>query len=283
MTTVAQTRTIHTVQGGGGLRLHVREWGKADGPPILFIHGLSQSHLCWARQYQSSLAEEFRLVAYDLRGHGMSEAPLELEHYSDGALWADDVAAIIDQLRLDRPVVVGWSYGGFVICDYVRAHGQDRIGAIDLVAGGVKLGPAAFGALIGPGFLDHFADATADDLPTNIRGMRGLVKAFAAKPLPPDDVETLLCSSMTVPARIRANLGAREIDGDDVLRTLRVPVLVTQGRADTVVLPAMAEHVLATCPVAEPSWYEGAGHTPHLEQPERFNRELATLTRRASA
>jgi non-heme chloroperoxidase len=50
-----------------------------------------------------------------------------------------------------------------------------------------------------------------------------------------------------------------------------------------VVLPAMAEHVLATCPVAEPSWYEGVGHTPHLEQPERFNRELATLTRRASA
>jgi non-heme chloroperoxidase len=283
MTTVAQTRTIHTVQGGGGLRLHVREWGKADGPPILFIHGLSQSHLCWAKQYQSSLAEEFRLVAYDLRGHGMSEAPLEPEHYSDGALWADDVAAIIDQLRLDRPVVVGWSYGGFVICDYVRAHGQDRIGAIDLVAGGVKLGAAAFGTLIGPGFLDHFADATADDLPTNIRGMRGLVKAFAAKPLPPDDVETLLCSSMTVPARIRANLGARQIDGDDVLRTLRVPVLVTQGRADTVVLPAMAEHVLATCPVAEPSWYEGVGHTPHLEEPERFNRELATLTRRASA
>jgi non-heme chloroperoxidase len=283
MTTVAQTRTIHTVQGGGGLRLHVREWGKADGPPILFIHGLSQSHLCWAKQYQSSLAEEFRLVAYDLRGHGMSEAPLEPEHYSDGALWADDVAAIIDQLRLDRPVVVGWSYGGFVICDYVRAHGQDRIGAIDLVAGGVKLGAAAFGTLIGPGFLDHFADVTADDLPTNIRGMRGLVKAFAAKPLPPDDVETLLCSSMTVPARIRANLGARQIDGDDVLRTLQVPLLVTQGRADTIVLPAMAEHVLATCPVAEPSWYEGVGHTPHLEEPERFNRELATLTRRASA
>ena len=64
------------------------------------------------------------LVAYDLRGHGMSEAPLEAEHYTDGALWADDVAAIIDQLRLDRPVLVGWSYGSFVICDYVRAHGQ---------------------------------------------------------------------------------------------------------------------------------------------------------------
>ena len=283
MTTVAQTRTIHTVRGGGGLRLHVHEWGRTDGPPILFIHGWSQSHLCWAKQYDSALAEEFRLVAYDLRGHGMSEAPLEPQHYTDAELWADDVAAIIEQLGLDRPVLVGWSYGGFIIPDYVRTHGQERIAAIDFVAGAVKLGAAAFGTLLGPGFLDHFADATADDLPTNIRGMRGLVKAFAARPLPTDDVETLLGSSMTVPARIRANLAAREIDGDDVLRTLRVPLLVTQGRADTIVLPAMAEHVLATCPVAEPSWYDGVGHTPHLEQPERFNRELAALARRARA
>jgi pimeloyl-ACP methyl ester carboxylesterase len=273
---------IHTVTGGG-LRLHVREWGPADGPPILLIHGLSQSHLCWSKQYESALAGEFRLVAYDLRGHGMSESPLEPEHYTDSQLWADDVAAIIDQLGLDRPVLVGWSYGGFIICDYVRAYGQDRIAAIDFVGGATTLGQAAFGTLIGPGFLDHFADVTADDLPTNIRGIRGLVTAFAAKPLPPDDVQTLLCSAMTVPARIRANLGARQIDGDDVLRTLQVPLLVTQGRADTIVLPAMAEHVLATCPTAEPSWYDGVGHTPHLEQPERFNHELAELTRRVRA
>jgi non-heme chloroperoxidase len=274
---------IHAVHGGGGLRLHVREWGRADGPPILFIHGWSQSHLCWVRQYESALAEEFRLVAYDLRGHGMSEAPLESRHYTDGELWADDVAAIIEQLRLDQPVLVGWSYGGFIICDYLRAYGQDRIAAVDFVAGAVKLGEAAFGTLFGPGFLDNFAAATADDLPTNIWAMRALVKAFPAKPLPPDDVEMLLCSSMAVPAQIRASLAAREIDGDDVLRALEVPLLVTQGRADTVVLPAMAEHVLATCQAAEPSWYEGVGHTAHLEQPERFNRELAALTRRAFA
>ena len=118
--------------------------------------------------------------------------------------------------------------------------------------GGAK-GEAAFGTLIGPDFLDNVPDATADDLPTNIRGTRGLVQAFPAKPLPPDDVETLLCTSMTVLARIRASLVAREINGDDMLRTLRMPVLVGQGRADTVILPAMAEHVLATCPVAEPS------------------------------
>ena len=271
---------VHEVRGGGGLRLHVREWGKGDGPPILFIHGLSQNHLCWAKQYESALADEFRLVAYDLRGHGMSEAPLEPEHYTDSSLWADDVVAIIDQLDLDRTVLVGWSYGAFVIGDYVRAHGQQRVTAINFVEGAVKLGEAAFGTLIGPGLLDHFADATADDLPTNIRAMRSFVRACIVKPVSDDDLQTAMCWNVVVPARIRANLAARQIDHDDVLRALEVPLLVTQGREDTVVLPAMAEHILTTCPTAEPSWYDGVGHVPHLEEPERFNRELAALTRR---
>ncbi|MET0414783.1 MAG: alpha/beta hydrolase [Actinoplanes sp.] len=271
---------IHEVRGGGGLRLHVREWGKADRPPILLIHGWSQNHLCWVKQYESALADEFRLVAYDLRGHGMSEAPLEPEHYTDDRLWADDVAAIIQELGLDRAVLVGWSYGAFAICDYVSAHGQDRIAAINFVEGAAKLGEAAFGTLIGPGFLGHFVDATADDLPTNIQAMRSFVRACVVKPVSDDDLETAVCWNVVVPARVRANLGGREIDDDDVLRALEVPLLVTQGREDTVVLPAMAEHLLATCPTAEASWYDGVGHAPHLEEPDRFNRELAALTRR---
>jgi non-heme chloroperoxidase len=287
MTAVAQDEQaqtgrmkVHEVRGGGGLRLHVREWGRPDGTPILFIHGWSQNHLCWAKQYESELADEFRLVAYDLRGHGMSEAPLEPEHYTDGVLWADDVAAIVDALGLDRTVLVGWSYGPFVISDYIRAHGQDRIAAINFVEGAVRLGETAFGTLIGPGFLDHFVGATADDLPTNIAAMRSFVKVCAAKALPAEDYETALSWNMAVPARIRANLAARELDCDDVLRALTVPLLVTQGRADTVVLPAMAEHVLAVCPTAETSWYDGVGHLPHMVDAARFNRELAELTRR---
>jgi pimeloyl-ACP methyl ester carboxylesterase len=282
MATVTHPEAQHqtyTVTGGGGLRLHVREWGNPAGAPILLIHGWSQNHLCWAPQYVSPLAEEFRLVAYDLRGHGMSEAPLEPEHYTEGRLWADDVAAIIERLELDCPVLVGWSYGAFVICDYVRAYGQEGIAAIEFVEGAVKLGPSAFGTLIGPGFLDHFAGATADDLPTSIAAMRAFLRACTAHPLGADEFETALCWNLVVPARVRANLAAREIDGDDVLRALTVPVLVTQGLADTVVLPAMAEHILATCRSAQASWYDAVGHAPQLEEPARFNQELAELTR----
>jgi non-heme chloroperoxidase len=279
-TTMAGRMQVHTVAGGGGLQLHVREWGKADGPPILFIHGWSQNHLCWDKQYESALRDEFRLVAFDLRGHGMSQAPAGPEHYTDDGLWADDLAAIIGRLGLERAVLVGWSYGAFVICDYIRAYGQDGVAAINFVEGAVKMGEAAFGTLIGPAFLDHFVDATADDLPANIRGMRGFVRACLAKPVAAEDFETALCWNMAVAPQVRASLGARQIDDDDVLRALEVPLLVTHGRSDTVVLPAMAEHVLATCPTAEASWYDGVGHVPHLEEPGRFNRELAALARR---
>ena len=62
-----------------------------------------------------------------------------------------------------------------------------------------------------------------------------------------------------------------------------MPLLVSQGRADTIVLPAMAEHILAVCPTAQASWYDDAAHVPHLEDPERFNRELAQFVDRAGA
>jgi pimeloyl-ACP methyl ester carboxylesterase len=290
MTAVAQTSEaagrrmkVHDVRGGGGVRLHVREWGNEGGPPILFIHGWSQNHLCWTKQYESPLADEFRLVAFDLRGHGMSEAPLGPEHYTEGKLWADDIAAIFEELRLDKPVLVGWSYGAFVIGDYVREYGQGRIGSIVLVEGVTKLGEAAFGTFIGPGFLDNFVGATADDLPTNIGAMRSFVRACSSPPLSTDDFEAALSWNMVVPAQIRANLASRALDYDDVLQSLEVPVLVVQGRADTVVLPAMAEHILATCPTAKASWYDGIGHLPHVQTPERFNGELARLAARRVA
>jgi pimeloyl-ACP methyl ester carboxylesterase len=210
----------------------------------------------------------------------MSEAPADAASYTDGRSWADDLAAVIDHLGLDRPVLVGWSYGAFVIGDYLRVHGEDNVAALNFVGGAVKLGETAFGTLIGPGFLDHFGDLVSDDLPTNIRGLRGLIDGFTVEPLSADDRETLLCAGMVVPAAIRAHLGARNLDYDDVLRSLRVPLVVSQGRSDTIILPSMAQHMLDICPTAEASWYDGVAHTPFLESADRFNEELASLARR---
>jgi len=72
----------HIVTGGGGARLHVVETGNADGRALIFLHGFSQSWLAWQPQMCSDLAQDYRLVAVDLRGHGSSDKPDE--GYAEG-------------------------------------------------------------------------------------------------------------------------------------------------------------------------------------------------------
>jgi non-heme chloroperoxidase len=271
---------IHSVQGTGGVKLHAREWGKPAGTPILLIHGWSQSLHCWMKQHERGLKDEFRVVAVDLRGHGMSEAPLQAEQYTDGDKWADDVAAIIDQLTLDRPILVGWSYGGFVICDYVRKYGQNKIAGINFVGAAVVLGERA-SPFIGPGFQENAPAACELDLPTNIAAIRRFLRALVARPMSQDDFEVMLAFNMVVHPIVRAFLIQRELDFAPILASIEVPVLVTHGRSDTFALPAMGDLIMGYCKTAEASWYDGVGHAPFLEEPARFNRELARFAQKA--
>ena len=279
-TQVDELIATREVRGGGGLRLHVREWGDSQGPPIMFVHGWSQSQLCWSRQTAGALAKDFRIVTFDLRGHGMSEKPVDAEHYLDARLWAEDLNAVIEQLGLNRPVLVAWSYGGFVVTDYLRAYGEERIAAVNLVGSSVLRTPSF--DHIGPGLLENAGDACGPDLPTSIAAIGRFLRACTAQPLSADDWSTALCWNMVVPAEVRGALLAREIDADDILSRLSMPVLVTHGRADAIVLPSMAEHVLEVCETARASWYDGIGHMPFLEDSARFDRELREFAGRVA-
>ena len=132
------TMKTHTVTGGGGVQLHVVEAGNQNGRPILFIHGASQCWLQWNLQLNSSLADEYRLVALDMRGHGLSDMPRD--GYSESKLWADDVDAVVRRLNLDGAVLSGWSYGPLVFLDYIRHYGEDRLGGLQFVGAVTKLG-----------------------------------------------------------------------------------------------------------------------------------------------
>jgi non-heme chloroperoxidase len=280
MTTTESTLsdvTVHTVPGGDGDALHVREWGPADGPPVLLIHGWSGNHMCWRHQVESPLVEELRIVALDLRGHGMSDRPLDAGRYQDGRLWAADIAAVIGQLDLDRPTLVGWSYGGFVICDYLRAYGEGAVSAINFVGAAVNLNERFDD--IGPAFLSSAPEGSERDLPTRIAALRRFWRSMSAEPLDSTDFETGLCGSVSVPPQVLRALISRHIDSDPVLARTTVPILVSHGRQDQIVLPSMAEHILEACPRAQASWYDRAGHVPFVEDPTRFNHELAELAR----
>ena len=275
--TLSHPATIHTVIGGGGQALHVREWGAPESPPVLLIHGWSGNHLCWRHQVESALVDEFRVVALDLRGHGMSEPSLDASRYQDARMWAADVAAVIAQLHLFRPTLVGWSYGGFVICDYLRAYGESAISAINFVGAAVNLNERFDD--IGPAFLSNAPAGADPDLPTRIAALRRFWRCMSTDPLDPTDFETGLCGSVSVPPQVLGALISRQIDSDPVLTRVTVPILVSQGREDQIVLPSMAEHILQACPTARASWYDRVGHVPFAEDPSRFNNELAELIR----
>jgi non-heme chloroperoxidase len=172
----------HAVRAGGGISLHVREWGNRDGPSILLIHGWSQSQMCWSYQVHSHLANNFHIVTFDNRGHGMSDKPTQIDRYVSAQLWADDIAAIIEQRRLERPVLVGWSYGGFIISDYLRAYGEQAIAGINLVGGAVMLRPPTFDHL-GSGLLANAEDACSSDLDASIPAVLRFLRACTARPL----------------------------------------------------------------------------------------------------
>lgn len=274
---------VHTVSGGAELKLHVRDFGPRGAPSILLIHGWSQHHLCWAKQFESPLAEEFRLVAMDLRGHGQSEAPPDAESYTTGELWADDIAAVISALELTSAILVGSSYGGFVIGDYLRSYGDGSIGGVNLVSGAIGIGPSWFGSLIGGDFVKYAPPATSDDQQVVLDSLQSLLHRCVVKDLPREDLELAMGWMMLTPAYVRGHLISRDEDFRPDYARLRKPLLLSYGAADTIVLPAMVEAIRRVCPHSRTSEYEGTGHFPFLEAPERFNQELAAFAREATS
>lgn len=270
--------TSETIVGGGGVRLNVREAGNPEGPPIVFIHGFTGSHLTWERQFNAQLARDFRLVTYDLRGHGESDKPLEPEHYTDSARWAEDLAAVIEAKRLDRPVLVGWSYGGYVISDYLRLHGDEGLGGLVFVAPVTKSGTEEAMAFLTDEVLAVFGDLLGKDLRKSIDATRALIRMFA-DPLEGGAWETSYGSAMMVPPEVRSAMFNRVLDNDDVLAKIQVPTLLIHGSADRILRPSASEHVAATVEGAKLLIYEDVGHAPFLEDAERFNRHLTGFVR----
>jgi non-heme chloroperoxidase len=266
-----------TVKTPDGLTISAQEWGNPGGPEILFIHGFSQSHLSWMRQVDSDLAKEFRIVTYDLRGHGNSDKPLDAARYRDSKAWGDEVQAVIDAAGLKRPVLVGWSYAGRVISDYLATHGAEKIAGINFVDAPIKADPA----LIGDN-LKNLPLMASEDLATNITATRAFLLGCFSKQPSADDYETMLAFNMMVLPKVRAGLSGRPLDATEMMSKLKLPVLVTHGAEDRNARLGAGQYTASVIPGAKLSVYEGIGHSPFYEDAPRFNSELASLVRAAA-
>jgi pimeloyl-ACP methyl ester carboxylesterase len=268
----------HTITGGGGTQLHLAETGNARGRPILFLHGFSQCWLSWSRQLNSNLADDYRLLAMDLRGHGQSDKPRDA--YGDSTLWAADVAAVIDRLELEQPVLCGWSYGSLVILDYVRHHGEGAIGGMIFVSGITKLGSDEAIAVLTPEFLTLVPGLFAADVEESARSLSALLRMCLAEEPSAAELYPMLGYNLSVPPHVRQAMFSRAFDNDDLLPKIQKPVLIVHGARDAIVKPTVVEQHRAGLARARVEMMPDVGHAPFWEDAGVFNRHVRTFCER---
>jgi non-heme chloroperoxidase len=266
----------HRITAGGGIQLHVVETGSSSGRPILFIHGFSQSWFSWNRQLRSDLTNDHRLVAMDIRGHGLSDKPRD--GYTDSKLWADDVNAAIQALRLDRPILCGWSYGPLLILDYIRHYGEEGIGGIVFVGGVTKLGNDAAMSVLGPEFLGLVPGFFAPGVEEAVSSLKSLLRLCFAQELSPEDLYLMLGYSVSVPPHVRQALFSRSFDNDDLLPRIRKPALIAHGADDTVVKVTAVDQHKAGLTHAQIQIFPNAGHACFWDDAPVFNQRLRAFS-----
>jgi len=266
----------HQVTSSDGTRLHLVETGKPNGRPIMFIHGISQCWLAWSRQMSSDLADDFRLVAMDMRGHGLSDKPRE--GYADSRLWADDVNAAIQTLRLDHPILSGWSYGPLVILDYIRHYGENDIGGVNFVGGVTKLGSEEAMSALTPEFLNLVPGFFATDAEESVRSLKSLLRLCFAQEPSAMDVYLMMGYNVSVPPYVRKAMLTRSIENDDLLTQIRKPVLITHGADDAVVKPTAVDQHKARLTHAQVQIMSNAGHAAFWDNAVGFNQGLRAFS-----
>lgn len=244
---------------------------------VVFVHGHPFNRSMWAPQPPAMRAAGWRTVAPDLRGYGASPVTPGTVTLD---VFADDIAAMLDHLAIDRVVLVGLSMGGQIVMEFARRYAR-RLRGLVLAA-----------TFAQPETADGRArrHAMADRLLAD--GMAGYADEVLPKMLAPASLAALPAVGAAVlrmmqttdPHGAAAALRGRAARPDyrPVLDQLAVPGLVVVGSADAFTTRADADDMVARLK-ARLVWMDGIGHMPNLEAPESFNRELvAFLTQVAS-
>jgi non-heme chloroperoxidase len=273
----AQTKN-YTATAPDGVVLAVQEAGNPDGPAVIFIHGLLGSHLDWDAQLSSPQLQRYRLITYDLRGHGLSGKPSDAQAYSDGRRWAGDLAAVIAATHARKPVLVGWSLGGVVISNYLATTGDSRIAGAVYVDGVIEMKPEQIVA-----HPEMYRDLNSNDLKTHLDTVRTfLALCFHTEP----DAATfqrLFANAAMASWDMQRAVMSITVDAAKGLGQTKVPVLLLYGAQDALVQaqPAIARAESFNGRIRH-TLYAESGHAPFVEEPARFNRDLAEFIDAAS-
>jgi non-heme chloroperoxidase len=270
--------TSYTVTSTDGVKLAVQESGNPNGPPIVFVHGLLGSRLNWDAQVQSPELRQYRIITYDLRGHGLSDKPSGAAPYHDGRRWGDDLAAVIKGSHAQRPVVVGWSLGGVVISNYLATYGDRDIAGAVYVDGVVELTAEQI--------VDHsqvYQDMNSPKLKTHLDGERTFVGLCFNRRPDAGTFDRLLANAAMASWDMQKAVPTMTVFAAEGLKKASVPLLFIYGGRDALVdTPATLARATALNPRIASKVYAESGHAPFIEEPDRFNHDLAEFVRSTS-
>lgn len=239
----------------GGVAIHYEEHGK--GPPILLSHGYGATCRMWDGQV-AAFADRWRLILWDMRGHGRSGDPDDPAFYSTAAS-VEDMAALLRHLGVARAIVGGLSLGGYMSLAFHLAH-PEMVGALLLFD-------------TGPGYRNPDAraqwnvraEAMARDLETTglaVLGPEGDPRVGRHR------------SAKGLALAARGMLAQQDGSIIESLSAIKVPTLVLVGALDRNFL-APADYMAGKIPGARKAVIPGARHTANLDEPEAFNRAVA--------
>jgi pimeloyl-ACP methyl ester carboxylesterase len=240
-----------------GVSIHYEVHGPDAAPAILLSHGYGATARMWDGQV-AAFAARWRLILWDMRGHGQSGDPRDPSAYSQ-ALSVADMTAVLEACGVERAIIGGLSLGGVMSLAFHLAH-PERVRALMLFD-------------TGPGFRNPEArrqwnlraEARARELEE-----KGLAEAGGG-------AETRLGhhrSAQGLAGAVRGMLAQYDSSLIDWLPRIAVPTLVLVGAEDRHFLAA-ADYMAAKIPGAQKVVIPGAGHAANLDQPELFNRAVA--------
>ena len=236
-----------------------------EGRAVLFVHGFPLDRTMW-RPLAAALIG-WRRIAPDLRGMGTSDGS---EDPYDLAVYADDLAALLDALQVDRAVVCGLSMGGYIAFELLRRH-RERVEALILM--NTRATPD-----------DADGKAQRDVTIARVRrdGPAGLADEMLPKLLAPASLQTMpdvvrQVRAMATRAPAEGILGALVAmrdrpDSTPLLPTIAVPTLVITGSDDRLIPTTAARAMAEAIPGAHYAVVPSAGHLSPLEQPVNTGR-----------
>ena len=258
-----------------GLTLRVLEAGPVDGPPIVLVHGWAVSAYLWRHNILPLAAAGHRVVALDLPGHGLSEAPESL-----GAYTIERFAAVVletmDALGIERAMIAGQSMGGKVVVR-VALEAPARVRALSLY-GAVGFGLIPPWHALSPALPIPPGGLISMMIPRSViafvqHRVWGKIGFFTER-----DVDEYWAPTQ-FPAVVRAQFQMLKefswgLWDEPTLRALEMPVHVVFGTRDRTVRPHHAERLAAVLPAGKLTWIQDGGHVVMEEAPERINQML---------